>query len=127
LPPSQATFTPVPNSNSGGGDPCINKVLPATLEGETVKIRINNSTKAALSVSVYLQQNGPQGECGYRSYSLAPQQFIVINDLVEGCYTVWAWNPDPKDYFIVTNGTSCIDNSESWVFSISTSRIELSP
>jgi hypothetical protein len=125
LPSSEVTLTPVPNGNSGDGDPCMNKVLPASLEGETVRIRINNSTEAALSLSVYLNQTGPQSECGYRSYTLAPQEFIVINDLVEGCYTLWAWNPDPDSYFIVTNGTSCIDNSDTSVFDISTSSIKL--
>jgi hypothetical protein len=88
-------------------------------------MRIDNSTKAALSVSVYLQQATPQSACGYRSYTLAPGEFIVINDLVEGCYTLWAWNPDPEEYFIVTNGTSCLDNSGSWAFDISTRSIEL--
>jgi hypothetical protein len=125
LPSSEVTFTPVPNGNSGGGDPCINQVLPAPLPGETVRIRINNSTEAALSLTVYLNQTGPGGECGYRSYTLAPGQFIVINDLVEGCYTLWAWNPHPDAYFIVTNGTSCIDNSNPWVFDISTRSIKL--
>ena len=125
LPSSEVTLTPVPSGNSGGGDPCINKVLPASLEGETVRIRIDNSTEAALSVSVYLIQTGPQSECGYRSYTLAPGQFVLINDLVEGCYTLWAWNPDPDSYFIVTNGTSCIDNSNNWIFDISTSSIRL--
>ncbi len=125
LPASQVTFTPVPNSNSGGSDPCINKVMPATLEGETVKIRINNSTKVALAISVYLNQTVPQSQCGYRAYKLDPGQFVVINDLVEGCYTLWAWNPDPQNYFIVTNGTSCIDTSNPWVFDISTSSIKL--
>ena len=125
LPSSEVTFTPVPNGNSGSGDPCINQVLPASLPGETIRIRINNSTKAALSVSVYLNQTGPGGECGYRSYTLPPGQFNVINDLVEGCYTLWAWNPDPDAYFIVTNGTSCLDNSNNWVFDISTRSIKL--
>ncbi len=125
LPSSEVTITPVPNGNSGGGDPCINKVLPAVLQGETVKIRINNSTKATLAISVYLNQTVPQSVCGYRTYNLDPGQSVVINDLVEGCYTLWAWNPDPKDYFIVTNGTSCLDNSDTWVFDISTSSIKL--
>jgi hypothetical protein len=127
LPSSEVTFTPVPNGTSGG-DPCINKPLPASLQGETVRIRINNSTEAALSLTVYLNQIEPQGAqsaCGYRSYTLDPGQFIVINDLVEGCYTLWAWNPDPDSYFIVTNGTNCIDNSKNWVFDISTSSIKL--
>jgi len=127
LPASEATLTLVPNSNSGGEDPCINTVLPATLEGETVRIRINNTTKAAVSFSIYLNQTGPQSKCGYRAYNIEPQQFIVINDLVEGCYTLWAWNPDPDEYFIVTNGTSCIDNSDTRVFDISTSSIRLNP
>ena len=125
LPSSEVTFTPVPNGNSGSGDPCINKPLPATLQGETVRIRINNSTEVALSLTVYLNQTGPEGECGYRSYTLAPGQFVLINDLVEGCYTLWAWNPDPDSYFIVTNGTSCLDNSNNWVFDISTRSITL--
>jgi hypothetical protein len=125
LPSSVVTFTPPPNANSGSGDPCINKVLPASLTGEPVKMRIDNSTKATVSVSVYLQQNGPQGECGYRSYTLEPGQAVVINDLIEGCYTLWAWNPDPDSYFIVTNGTSCIDSSNKRVFDISTNSITL--
>ena len=125
LPASAITLTPVPNSNSGGEDPCVNKVLPATLQGETVKIRINNSTKAAIALSVYLNQTTSQGVCGYRTYNIDPEQFVVINNLVEGCYTLWAWNPDPKAYFIVTNGTTCIDNSDAWVFDVSTSSIKL--
>ena len=127
LPPSGAAFTPVPSGSSGGEDPCIYKVLPETLQGEPVKIRIDNSTKAAVSVSVNLQQSGPQGQCGYRGYNIDPGQFIVINDLVEGCYTIWAWNPDPDEYFIVTNGTNCIDDSDTWVFGISTSSLKLGP
>ena len=125
LPTSQVTLTPVPNSNSGGADPCINSTLPASLQGEPVKIRIDNSTKAAVSITLYLNQTSPQNVCGYRSYALAPGEFVVINNLVVGCYTLWAWNPDPKAYFIVTNGTSCLDNSNTWVFDISTSSIKL--
>jgi hypothetical protein len=127
LTPSGVTFTPVPNSNAGGNDPCINKTLPETLQGDPVRIRLDNSTRAKLSLTVYLNQTGPQGVCGYRSYTLDPGQFIVINDLVEGCYTLWAWNPDPDDYFIVTNGTNCIDSSDSSVFNISTNSIRLGP
>ena len=125
LPSTAGPLTPGPNGNSGGGDPCVNKVLPAVLQGKTVKIRINNSTKATLALSVYLNQTTPQIVCGYRTYTIVPQQALVINDLVEGCYTLWAWNPDPEDYFIVTNGaSSCIDSSDTAVFDISTRRIE---
>ena len=126
LTPSGATLTPAPNSNSGGGDPCINQVLPATLVGNPVKIRINNSTKAALSFTIYLNQTTPQVTCGYRAYTIDPGQALVLNNLVEGCFTLWAWNPDPEEYFIVTNGTTCIDDSlDTWVFDISTSSLKL--
>src|SRR5690349_2909498 len=126
LPPAGTTFTPIPNSNPGAGDPCINQVLPATLVGDPVRIRINNSTKAAVSFSIYLNQITPEGKCGYRAYTIDPGQALVLNDLVEACYTLWAWNPDPEEYFIVTNGTTCInDNSITWVFDISTSSIKL--
>ena len=124
LPTLDATFTSVPSGISDGDDPCINKVLPASLIGIPVKMRVDNSTKATVSVSVYLQQATPQSECGYRSYTLEPGQFVVINNLIEGCYTLWAWNPDPDNYFIVTNGTSCIDSSGPWAFDITTSSIK---
>jgi hypothetical protein len=123
--PGGILFTPTPDINSGAADPCINNVLPASLPGQKIKIRIDNPTKATIMVSVNLQQSGPQTPCGYRGYTLTSGQSLVINDLVEGCYTLWAWNPDPKDYFIVTNGTSCLNNSNSWTFDITTDSIKL--
>ena len=123
--PGGISFTPTPDGNSAPADPCINTVLPDSLPGQTIKIRIDNPTKATIMVSVNLQQSGPQSPCGYRSYTLTAGQSLVINDLVEGCYTLWAWNPDPKDYFMVTNGTSCLNNSRSWTFDVSTNSIKL--
>lgn len=127
MPALGETFTAIPGGNSGAADPCINQVLPASLEGEPIRIRIDNPTRATLMLSVNLQQAGPQSACGYRSYTLAPGESLVINDLVEGCYTLWAWNPDPDAYFIVTNGTSCLDTSNSWTFDISTNSLRLRP
>jgi hypothetical protein len=125
LPSAEVTTTPASSGNAGGSDPCVNKTLPNTLQGNPIRIRLNNSTKAKLSVTVYLNQTVPQSVCGYRSYTIDPQQSLVLNDLVEGCYTIWAWNPDPDTYFIATNGTNCLDVSDSWVFDISTSTIKL--
>ncbi len=119
-------LAPTPGGISSTEDPCIHQVLPASLVGDPIRIRIDNQTKATLNVSVYLQQNGPGTQCGYRAYTLAPTQSLVINDLVVGCYTVWAWNPDPQGYFMVTNGTSCLNTSStSWTFDISTNGIRL--
>jgi hypothetical protein len=125
LPTLGATFTPNPAETSGPVDPCINTVLPGKLTGETIKIRVDNPTKGTINLTVYLQSGNPQGVCGYRGYTLTAGESLVITDLVEGCYTLWAWNPDPKDYFMVTNGTSCLDNSNSWTFDISTNGIQL--
>lgn len=125
LPTLGATFTASPAPNPNAGDPCINNVLPASLTGEKIKIRIDNPTKAAINLTVYLQSGSPQGVCGYRGYALTAGGSLVITDLVEGCYSLWAWNPDPKDYFMVTNGTSCLDNSTSWTFDITPNGINL--
>lgn len=124
LPASQITLTSAPSGNSSSGDPCINQPLPASLQGQPVKMRLNNTTKATLSITIYLNQATDQSQCGYRTYAIDPQQSIVINNLVVGCYTIWAWNSDPKEYFIATNGTTCVDTSDTWVFSISTSSIK---
>ena len=125
MPTLGATFTPSPAGNSTGNDPCVNNVLPASLTGNTIKIRVDNPTKGTINLTVYLQSGNPQGICGYRGYSLSAGGSLVINDLIEGCYSLWAWNPEPKDYFMVTNGTSCLDNSNSWTFDISKNGISL--
>src|SRR5262249_46333140 len=104
--------------NPYAGDPCVNQKMPDTLTGEKIKIRIDNPTKATINVSVYLQSGNPQGVCGYRGYTLSAGDSLFIGDLVEGCYSLWAWNPDPKHYFMVTNGTSCLNNSQIWTFDI---------
>ena len=121
LPTLGATFTASP----AAGDPCITTVLPASLEGEAIRIRIDNPTRATIMVSVNLQQSGPGTVCGYRGYTLTAGQSLVINDLVEGCYTLWAWNPIPEEYFMVTNGTSCLDNSTTWTFDITPNGIRV--
>lgn len=123
LPTLGATFTALPGGNSGADDPCIHQVMPATLQGETIHIRIDNPTRATIMVSINLHQATPGAQCGYRSYSLAAGDSLVLNNLVVGCYSIWAWNPDPEDYFMVTNGTSCLNTSNPWTFDISTNGI----
>ena len=130
-PAGTATFPPLPTlgatftASPAAVDPCFSNLLPASLEGEKIKIRIDNPTRGTINVSVYLQQSSPGSVCGYRGYTLTAGQSLVIADLVEGCYSLWAWNPDPKDYFMVTNGTSCLDKSQTWTFDITTSGIRL--
>jgi len=131
IPTPTNTFLPLPTkgpeatANPADRDPCINQKLPDTLTGNPIKIRVDNPTKAAITLTVYLQSGNPQDVCGYRAYILNAGDSLVVNDLVEGCYSLWAWNPDPKSYFMVTNGTSCLNGSSNWTFDISKNGISL--
>ena len=125
LPTQGAESTPNIGGSSPTEDPCIDQLLPASLTGQKIKIRVDNPTKGTINLSVYLQQSSAQSVCGYRAYVLAPGDSLVITDLVEGCYTLWAWNPEPKDYFMVTNGTSCLISSNNWTFDITPGGIRL--
>ncbi|MDX1379080.1 MAG: hypothetical protein R3307_09540 [Anaerolineales bacterium] len=126
LPTLDVTFTPLPATQEATvDDPCVTTPMPDSLEGQPIKIRIDNPTKSTLMLSVNLHPGNPQGVCGYRGYTLSAGDSLVITDLVEGCYTLWAWNPDPDDYFIVTNGTNCLDNSNNWTFDITPGSIRL--
>jgi hypothetical protein len=125
LPTLNVTLTPTATKDPSASDPCVDQVLPDTLTGKPIKIRIDNPTKGTINLTVYLQSGNPQGICGYRAYILAPGDSLVINDLVEGCYSLWAWNPDPKDYFMVTNGTSCLNRADNWTFDITPHGIQV--
>lgn len=125
LPTLDATFTPNSPATSNVSDPCVNTPMPNSLTGQTIRIRIDNPTRDSINLTVYLQSGNPQGLCGYRGYVLAAGDSLVISDLIEGCYSLWAWNPDPQDYFMVTNGTSCLYASSTWVFDITPNGIQL--
>ena len=118
MPTSNVTPTITPTTNPYANDPCVNQLLPDVLTGQTIKIRIYSPVNKTINVSVYLQTNSTQGVCGYRSYVLPAGDTLAINDLVVGCYSIWAWDPDPKSYFMVTNGTTCMDASQVWKFDI---------
>jgi hypothetical protein len=124
LPTLETAVTLVPTSSSGGGDPCANRVLSASPNGQPTKIQIVNTTKVAVQVSLYLNETAAHGECGYRAYSLAPNQSIVITNLIQGCYNLWAWSSNPKLPFNVASGTSCINNPDKWIFQISKNAIK---
>jgi len=131
IPSPTNTFVPLPTAgptltpNPAAGDPCINATLPDSLTGTKIKMRVDNPTKGAINLTVYLQSGNPQGVCGYRAYALAAGDSLVINDLVEGCYSLWAWNPDPNNYFMVTNGTSCLNSANNATFDITPNGIKV--
>ena len=113
-----ATVTSASVASQGNAtvDPCSNRVLSAP-KGQPTTIRIVNSTKVAVTVSVYLNETAAHGECGYRVYNLSKNNDVVINDLIQGCYNLWAWSDDPKGKFN-SSGYGCINNSDKWTFEI---------
>ncbi len=116
LPPLAATFTPVAASTAGG-DPCLTRVLSWSPKGRPAKIRLVNTTRAEITVSIYLNETPDHFECGYRVYNIGSRSDVIISDLVQGCYNVWAFNNDQK---IPVNayGFGCINNPDKWTIEI---------
>jgi hypothetical protein len=123
LPTLDVTLAPtlVPTSTPGG-DPCANRQLSPQRGRETV-IRVVNTTKFPITVSMYLNETEGHGECGWRSFNLAKNNDIVYSDLVQGCYNLWAWSDDPKGRFR-SNGGGCINNSDKWTFEVSSATVK---
>jgi len=113
--------TTAPTTSSAGGDPC-NKTLGSPLGKDTI-IRIVNTTKVAVTVSLFLNPTEAHLECGYRSYNLPKNGDVVISDLVYGCYDLWAWSDDPKGKFN-SSGGGCINNPDKWTFEVSSATIK---
>lgn len=124
--PTSATIQALPTTASANGnatiDPCTNRVLSSPKGRQTI-IRIVNTTKVPVTVSIYLNETAGQGECGYRGYSLSKNNDTVISDLVQGCYDIWAWSDDPKGKFN-SYGYGCINNTDKWTFEISSGSIK---
>ena len=110
------------SNNSSGGDPCATRVLGVDMQGKATKIRIVNTTKSPVTVSIYLNET-ELGACGYRSYNLAKNGDVVITDLVYGCYSLWAWSDDPKGKFN-SSGGGCINNPDKWTFEVNTATVK---
>jgi hypothetical protein len=120
---SSPTTAPVSsNNNSVGTDPCATRVLSKP-EGKETVIRIVNTTKLGVTVSLYLNETASKGACGYRSFTLAKNNDIVYSDLVQGCYSLWAWSDNAKGKF-TSSGYGCINNSDKWTFEVRESNIK---
>jgi len=110
------------SSGSSGGDPCATRVLSKP-EGKETTIRIVNTTKLGVTVSLYLNETASKGACGYRSFTLTKNNDIVYTDLVQGCYNLWAWSENAKGKF-TSSGFGCINNPDKWTFEIRESNIK---
>jgi hypothetical protein len=117
------TSTTAPVSSGGSGvDPCANRVLNYSPKGRETIIRIVNTTRSEVTVSLYLNETASHGECGYRSYTLSRNNDVVISDLVQGCYNLWAWSTNNND--VNGGGGGCINNPDKWTFEIHESSIK---
>jgi hypothetical protein len=117
------TSTAAPVSNNPGGDPCATRVLSPS-QGKGTVIRVVNTTKVSVTVSMYLNETAAHGECGYRGFTLTKNNDIVYNDLVQGCYNLWAWSDDPNGKFGTVSGSGCINNPDKWTFEVSATNIK---
>jgi hypothetical protein len=123
LPTLNVTLGPtLAPTSTPGGDPCANRQLSPQRGRETV-IRVANTTKVPITVSMYLNETEGHGECGWRSFNLAKNNDIVFSDLVQGCYSLWAWSDDPRGKFN-SSGGGCINNSDKWTFEVSSAHIK---
>jgi hypothetical protein len=116
LPTLNVTFTSTtaPVSNNSSGDPCQTRVLSPERGRETI-IRVVNTTKVTVTVSMYLNETAAHGECGYRSFQLSKNNDIVYTDLVQGCYDLWAFSSSSD---VNARGGGCINNPDKWTFEI---------
>jgi hypothetical protein len=117
LPTQEVALVASPTTAPAGGDPCATRVIGKP-KGHPTKIRIWNSTNGPAVVSLYLNETEGHGECGYRSYSLSKNGDVVINDLVYGCYNLWAWSGDGAKEKFNSSGYGCVNNPDKWTFEI---------
>jgi hypothetical protein len=99
-------------------DPCSNRQLGSSPQGKPTVIRLANTTKAQVTVSLYLNETASHGECGYRSYVIGKSNDVTISDLVQGCYSLWAWSTDNSSVHVNGGGGGCINNDDKWTFEI---------
>ena len=64
---------------------------------------------------MYLNETAAHGECGYRSFQLSKNSDIVFDDLVQGCYDLWAFSSSSD---VNARGGGCINNPDKWTFEI---------
>jgi hypothetical protein len=124
LPTLASTLEPAPTpALQNTVDPCSTRILAASPRGRGTIIQIVNLVKAQVTVSLYLNETASWGECGYRSYVLGARDSVLITDLIQGCYDLWAFNNDPKER-VNAYGSGCINNPDKWIFEISTGSIK---
>ena len=123
---SATTLTPVAvaaSTSTAGGDPCLTRILSWSPKGRPANIHIINTTRAVITISLYLNETADHFECGYRVYEIGSRSDVFITDLVQGCYTLWAFNNDQRTP-VNAYGFGCINNPDKWTIEISQDRVK---
>jgi hypothetical protein len=103
---------------SGAGSSCSGPISNKPSGPLSPNVRIVNSTKSLVTISLYLDKN-KFGECGYKSYVIAAGQSINLNYVLPfGCYTSYAFSQDPRKPFHVSSGPDCITGPDKTTFNI---------
>jgi hypothetical protein len=113
----------VASTSTAGGDHCATRILSWSPKGRPANIQIINTTRAAITVSLYLNETADHFECGYRVYEIGSRSDLVITDMVQGCYTLWAFNNDQRTP-VNAFGSGCINNPDKWTIEISQDRVK---
>ncbi len=112
------------NAGGGGntsGDPC-QAPMPAKPAGPQASVRIINSTRASVILSLYLSKND-FGECGYRGFNLESGGGTSTT-LPLGCYSAGAFVNDPKKP-TKAFGSGCIKNISGATVTVGTEVIKI--
>jgi hypothetical protein len=109
-------------ASTSSSNPCDTRPLGVDMKGKPTIIRIVNTTKVPVTVSIYLNETA-LGACGYRSYNLSKGNDVVIHDLVQGCYNIWAWS-DAQGGKFNSSGYGCINNTDKWTFEVNTATVK---
>jgi hypothetical protein len=130
-----STETPVPTAEASSttvADPCSGSLyanpVGASDAGKMnngASIFIVNTTKAPVTISLFLAKN-KFGQCGYVSWSLSPKQSIsIVNQLPYGCYSAFAYVNDPKNPSHGSGGPDCITGPDRTTFTVLADKVRI--
>jgi hypothetical protein len=117
--PTLAAFPTAAAPTSSGASSSCNGAMSSKPSGPlSPNVRIVNSTKSLVTISLYLSIN-KFGECGYKSYVIAAGQSINLSNVLPyGCYSSYAFSQDPRKPFHVSSGPDCITGPDKTTFNI---------
>ncbi len=133
LPPPTETQQPMLEiSPTPSADPCAGPLFANPVAAPDAgkvdngaSVLIKNTTKASITVSLYLSKN-EFGQCGFVSYVIAPSQSVsVVNELPYGCYSAFAYINDPKKPSTASGGPACITGPDKTTFTVYADKIKI--